>query len=118
MTLYDEWLSRRSELEQLGAIGPTNQKEKTDMENQHRKIKGYRELTEDEIAAMNKGKALEQELLKWMASLAPPKSHGFESDPADDRPVKADGRWLAIAKTQLQQGFMALARSIARPEGF
>lgn len=29
-----------------------------------------------------------------------------------------DKRWLAIARTMLQQGFMAMARSIAKPETF
>lgn len=30
----------------------------------------------------------------------------------------ANGRWKAIAKTQLQQGFMAAGRAIARPDGY
>jgi hypothetical protein len=29
-----------------------------------------------------------------------------------------DGRWLSIAQTDLQKGFMALVRSIARPTTF
>jgi hypothetical protein len=29
-----------------------------------------------------------------------------------------DKRWLAIARTNLQQGFMAMVRSIAKPETF
>ena len=29
-----------------------------------------------------------------------------------------DKRWLAIAKTDLQKGFMSLVRSIAKPETF
>ena len=29
-----------------------------------------------------------------------------------------DKRWLSIAKTDLQKGFMSLTRSIARPESF
>ncbi|GAG46315.1 unnamed protein product, partial [marine sediment metagenome] len=29
-----------------------------------------------------------------------------------------DGRWLAIGKTDLQKGLMALTRSIAKPEFF
>lgn len=29
-----------------------------------------------------------------------------------------DQRWVAIAKTQLQQGFMALTRAVAKPESF
>jgi len=29
-----------------------------------------------------------------------------------------DQRWVSIARTNLQTGFMALTRSIAKPEGF
>lgn len=29
-----------------------------------------------------------------------------------------DQRWVSIGATQLQQGFMALNRAIAKPEGF
>lgn len=73
------------------------------MENQHRKIKGYRELSEDEIALMNeiKEKAAEVgELCQKLDSIG------------------ADGRWASIGKTDLQKGFMALTRSIAKPEFF
>lgn len=35
-----------------------------------------------------------------------------------DSPVRPDPRWLAIGKTQLQQGFMAVTRAIAKPLGF
>jgi hypothetical protein len=30
----------------------------------------------------------------------------------------ADQRWVAIAKTDLQKGFMALVRAVAQPESF
>ena len=75
------------------------------MENQHRKISGYRELSQEEIDVINKikKKAEEVDLLLGIVSqdeLAP------------------DMRWNAIAKTHFQQGFMALVRSIAKPETF
>lgn len=72
------------------------------MENQHRKIKGYRELDKAEISLMNEAKELEEKVMKFMERLE----------------FVADGRWLAIAKTDIQKGFMALGRSIARPEGY
>lgn len=74
------------------------------VDNQHQKIKGYRDLTEDEIAAMNEVKALAVTVGDLCKKI----------DGMDD----ADRRWLAIGKTGLQQGFMALIRSIARPETF
>lgn len=77
------------------------------MENQHRKIKGYRELNEVEIALMNKIKEKGVELGELLKDLGE-----SEGD------TKADPRWLAIGKTHLQEGLMALTRSIATPEFF
>ena len=47
------------------------------VENQHRKITGYRDLTEAEIAAMNKVKAMEAqvaELHALIVNILPPRS--------------------------------------------
>lgn len=73
------------------------------MENQHRKIKGYRELNATEIALMNKIKEHGVELGELIDALSG---------------ADADGRWLAIGKTDLQTGLMALTRSIAKPDFF
>ena len=74
------------------------------MDNQHRKIKGYRELSEDEIALMNEIKALGP-MLEIVVSL-------LRCNP------DVDQRWVAIGTTELQQGLMALTRSVAQPEFF
>ena len=77
------------------------------MENQHRKIKGYRELTQEEIDLMNtiKEKGVElEELIEKIDSLTGDKT--------------ADKRWLDIGKTDLQKGLMALTRSVAKPTFF
>lgn len=77
------------------------------MDNQHRKIKGYRELSQEEVDLMNRikehGVALESLL------------HELESLHGD---VAADNRWLAIGKTNLQQGLMAWTRAVAKPGFF
>jgi hypothetical protein len=75
------------------------------VDNQHQKIKGYRDLSEAEIADMNDAKGLAEQVGDLCKK--------FEME----RP-NVDKRWLAIAKTDLQKGFMALVRSIARPETF
>jgi len=77
------------------------------MENQHRKIKGYRELDQTEIDIMNAIKEKGAELGDLCDSL------GLQSSS-----VVADQRWLAIGKTHLQQGLMALTRSVAKPDFF
>ena len=74
------------------------------VDNQHQKIKGYRELSEEHIKLINALKELGETVGGTIDALA--------QDPAIDQ------RWLAIGKTHLQQGFMALTRSVAKPEGF
>jgi hypothetical protein len=67
-------------------------------------IKGYRELSEDEIAIINKIKGVAESIGQIVDTI----------DSTED----ADKRWVAIARTDLQTGFMALIRSIAQPTTF
>ena len=73
------------------------------MDNQHRKIKGYRELNQDEINHMNLIKEKGVELDTLITSL---------------KAIGAEPRWLAIGTTDLQKGLMALTRSVAKSEYF
>ena len=70
-------------------------------DNQHQKIKGYRDLSEEEIALTNYAK----DIADWLVE-------------ALGRNESVDRRWLTIAKTDLQKSFIALIRSIARPTTF
>jgi len=74
------------------------------MENQHRKIKGYRELDEAEIALMNMVKEKGRELGLLVENLRATQD--------------IDQRWVSIGATHLQTGLMALTRAIARPDFF
>lgn len=67
-------------------------------------ITGYRELSQGEIATMNTIKAKAVELGELVAML--------KAKPGIDQ------RWVSIGATELQQGFMALARSVAQPTTF
>lgn len=78
--------------------------ERGKMDNQHRKIKGYRELNQEEIDAMNEVKAMGVKLGELVEKLENNKD--------------LDQRWIESGKTDLQKGLMALTRSIARPEFF
>jgi len=71
------------------------------MENQHRQIIGYRDLEADEIAVMNILKTKEQEVLAML--------DGLNTAGAYDK------RWVAIARTHIELGFMAANRAVARP---
>lgn len=67
-------------------------------------ITGYRTLTEDEVTLINAIKAKGVELGDLVAQL--------EETPSLDK------RWVAIGKTNLQQGLMALTRAVAQPTTF
>lgn len=75
------------------------------MENQHRKISGYRELSQNEIDLMNRIKQKGKELGDMVEDLRSLGNH-------------IDQRWVSIGATDLQTGLMALTRSVAKPEFF
>ncbi len=74
------------------------------MDNQHKKIKGYRDLSQAEIDFMNEGKALAEKCGEFINKL--------ESAEGIDK------RNVALGKTNLQQGFMWAIRAIAQPTSF
>ena len=74
------------------------------MDNQHRQIKGYRELDQAEIDLMNEIKQKGAELGELVAKL--------KLQPGLDQ------RWISIGATDLQTGLMALTRGVAQPTFF
>lgn len=105
------------------------------MENQHRKIAGYSELSQTEIDLMNRIKAKGAELLELQAELVDLlKLHELQKinamDQATTSDVDAEAKaefnrfhaaepflWARIGKTDLQTGIMALVRAVAQPAG-
>lgn len=103
------------------------------MENQHRKISGYRELSQAEIDLMNEIKAFGPQLDELIKKV---QAHAREQIDVSDRAVAQSGdvhaalaevdrirdaeplRWASIAKTDLQTGLMALTRAVAQPTFF
>jgi hypothetical protein len=67
-------------------------------------ITGYRALTEGELHLINEIKAISNEVGRLVEGMA---MNG-----------KLDTRWVAIARTDLQKGFMALVRAVAQPTSF
>jgi len=74
------------------------------------KITGYRQLTEAEVALMNEGKALAEQCGAYIAKL-----RKLTPENTDD---PLDQRWISLGATDLQRGFMAVIRGIARPTTF
>lgn len=98
------------------------------MENQHQKIKGYRDLNQVEIDLMNKIKAHGEATQSLIGEV---RSH-LETQQKDAQAATAPGgvgeqmriahaepmRWLSIARTDMQTGTMALVRAVAQPGTF
>ena len=88
------------------------------MENQHRKISGYRELTQEEICLMNEVKDMEASCLALHEQVVNHLVNGSDAEDDAERARRAAAmplRWCAIARTDLETGFMALVRAIAQP---
>ena len=88
------------------------------MENQHRKIIGYRELNQLEIDMMNEIKNMGGRLDELVENV------NYMNRSAADETMKQQVessqafRWAAEAKTDLQKGLMSLTRAVAKPDFF
>lgn len=72
------------------------------MDNQHKKITGYRDLSQAEIDLMNDIKAFEK---KWNGLI-----DRLRAMPSNDQ------RQVAIAATDGESAFMRAVRAVAQPE--
>lgn len=64
-------------------------------------VRGYRNLTRDQVALINWVKYREDDLARAWARV--------------ERDSDTDPRWLNVARTHFQEGFSALVRAIAKP---
>lgn len=64
-------------------------------------VAGYSAQSAAAIATVNENKAAEEALLRRLDAM--------RDDP------QVDQRWLALGRTQIEQGFMALNRAIFKP---
>jgi hypothetical protein len=64
-------------------------------------VQGYRPQGDDAVKAVNANKVREEQLLRILDAC--------QGDSAIDQ------RWLAVARTHFEQGFMALNRAVFRP---
>lgn len=90
------------------------------MENQHRKITGYRELTQEEIDLMNEIKALgislEAIIIRVNTHITKERQNAPKANIRMDNATPE--RFLALAKTEFQTGLMYATRAVAQPEFF
>jgi len=88
------------------------------MKDQHKKIKGYRDLSQNEIDLMNRVKShaeLTKQLLNDVAML---RLQDKEFNTLTREQLVESPRCLEKAQSHLQEGFMWFVRAIALPDSF
>lgn len=95
------------------------------MENQHRKITGYRELNQTEINLMNEIKALGPQIeavihkvLLHVEAQRKIASQTGDQEVMDRLSDATPERFLALAKTDFQTALMYATRAVAQPTFF
>ena len=100
------------------------------MENQHQKIKGYRDLSQAEIDLMNEIKAIGPQVQAVIEKVQKHISTQRYNCKCDAGQALVNGeewgrleaatpeRFAAMAKTDFQTGLMYLVRSVAQPTTF
>lgn len=81
------------------------------MDNQHKLIKGYRDLSQVEIDLMNECKSLAEQCGSLIETLEKAEFACIDYQHPDQE-------WLKDGKLSLQKGFMSVIRSIAKPTTF
>lgn len=71
-------------------------------------VAGYQKQSETAVALVNQNKHKEEKILRVIDALA-------NGQTPDGESIEVDQRWLSIAQTDLEKGFMALNRAIFRP---
>lgn len=65
-------------------------------------VSGYRPQSQDRVDSVNANKQIEERVLRLLDDMQASGS--------------CDPRWLAIARTDIEKGFMAMNRAIFRPD--
>jgi hypothetical protein len=65
-------------------------------------VKGYRPQSEVAVEVVNANKQLEENILRVLDRMA--------------EATDIDKRWLAVGRTHIEQGFMAINRAVFKPE--
>ena len=93
------------------------------MDNQHKQIKGYRDLSQDEIDLMNEIKEHGEKTAFLLSKLTVLRFNNHrnltgEVDEISLTQIQESERCLQLAKDNLQQGQMWFVRAVELPESF
>ena len=91
------------------------------MDNQHKKIKGYRDLSHDEIDLMNHIKEHGEATKQLIIDVSKMRDHDYQYRNIDGSSLNESQvlcRCLNIASEKLQTGFMWFVRAVVLPDSF
>lgn len=88
------------------------------MDNQHKKIKGYRDLSQQEIDLMNKIKEHGEKTKDLIDEVSAMRCDDFEDGKLTHDQMLEAPRCIEKAKTHLQEGQMWFVRAVALPNSF
>lgn len=71
-------------------------------------VAGYTNQSADKVALVNRFKEIEERILREIDALV-------DAETEDREPIY-DRRWASIARSHIQEGFMALNRSVFQPQ--
>lgn len=91
------------------------------MDNNVKLLSGHRDLTQEEHDLIDEIKQLEAQCLKAVDKVS--KQRSMQLRRAHDNPdevfrhsLSESARWIATAQQDIQTGFMALVRAVAKPQ--
>lgn len=95
------------------------------MDNQHKLIKGYRDLSQEEIDLMNEIKTKAEEVKELVGKVFESIHNSYMENIEKDfqgtvafNDAAEPSDWAYQAKQDLQVGFMKLVRAVAKPTTF
>lgn len=87
------------------------------MSDEQERIRGYRILDSRETDLINRIKQHEAKTLALADELLTLNQHLlWEGGSRENLVINESNRWVRIAKTDIQTGFMALVRAVGKPE--
>lgn len=82
-------------------------------------IRGYRTLSQDELSMINEHKEVEASLLRMLSATRAALNDQLRDARTSTEVARINAaepqRWVSMARTHFQQGFMCLNRAVAQP---
>lgn len=85
----------------------------SDQKHEGLPVAGYKPQSSTAVDLVNQNKALEEQVLRMLDTLAAMKGPAASNDKPSE--ITVDQRWLAVGRTAIENGFMAVNRAVFKP---